>query len=128
MSSQAKGLLIEGDFTPGKEPRGLKIISRLLGIVLAFSAILTVILYGILVHYEMDINDTGMKTRQINETNKELLVKLNQIQSYRNVEKAAAQVPQLNRPSEIIEILNANTPKLADPPKRQGVLPRATGY
>ncbi len=128
MANTSNGLLIQGDFRPARQSRRLRVLNRILQILLALGAIATLVVYALNVHYEMHINDVGLKTRQLNEANKELLVKLNQIQSFQNVEHAAEQVPQLQLPNEVIEVLAKPEHTLSKMPERQGVLPRATGY
>lgn len=128
MARNSTGLLIQGDFRPARQPRRVRVADRLLKVLLGLSAVATLVVYALNVHYEMTINDVGLKTRQMNEANKELLVKLNQIQSFQNVERAAEQVPQLQLPNEVIEVLAKPGQGLPEPPKRQGVLPRASGY
>jgi hypothetical protein len=128
MANSGNGLLIQGDFRPARQSRRLRVMNRILQILLGISAIATLVVYALNVHYEMHINEVGLKTRQLNEANKELLVKLNQIQSFQNVEHAAEQVPQLQLPNEVIEVMAKPEHTLSEMPQRQGVLPRATGY
>ncbi|MBY0402841.1 MAG: hypothetical protein K2X66_03015 [Cyanobacteria bacterium] len=125
--SQA-GLLIQGDFTPGKEPKVLKIFIKVLSIVLCIGVVSSLAIYGMTVHYANAINTTGQKTRQLNEMNKELTVKLNHIQSYKNIEVAAESVPQLHLSEEILEVMKDQSQHLPSLPPREKEFPRVSGY
>lgn len=120
--------MIQGDFTPGREPKVLKFFLKLLGVFLGITVVASLVIYGINVSYESDINEVGQKTRQLNEMNKELLVKLNHIQSYKNVETAAEKVPQLHLSDEVVEVMHSNEMHFPTPPEREGAFPRVTGY
>lgn len=126
--SEHAGLLIQGDFTPGREPRTLKILIKLSAVLLGGTLLAALVVYGINVHYEQGINEVGKKTRTLTEMNKELLVRLNQIQSYKNVEVAAEKVPQLHLSEEVVDVVGVQAVHLPDMPERQGAFPHVEGY
>jgi hypothetical protein len=99
-----KHMIIEGNFAPGRTPRALRIVTRFLGSILVVSILLSLIVYGFTVSYESHLKQVATETQRMNEENKELQVDLNRIQSFKNVEAAAAQVPHLHLPDEVIEV------------------------
>ena len=104
------------------------VLVKVLGIILGLALVSSLVLYGMMVHFEADINGVGQKTRVLNEENKELQVNLNRIQSFKNVEKAAEKVPNLHLSEETIEVMAPGHQKFPAQPKRQGDWPRVQGY
>lgn len=125
----ADHLLIQGNFAPAQSGRVLRATTRILGLLFGFFVLGALIVYGIKVHYEDDINETSKTTRELSEKNKELQVKLNHIRSYKNVEAAAAKVPHLHLAETIIDIpAPQQTENLPPMPKPRKEFPRFYGY
>jgi outer membrane murein-binding lipoprotein Lpp len=101
---QSDHLVIQGDFLPPERERLLKTTMRVFVILLAIAIMAALLVYGFRVHYESGINRLARETRELNEQNKELQVKLNQLRSYKNVESAAAHVPHLRMPDIVLTV------------------------
>lgn len=129
MKEPAEHLLIQGNFAPSRSGRLLRAATRSLGLLFALGVLGALVVYGIKVHYEDDINQTSKMTRELSEKNKELQVKLNHIRSYKNVEAAAAKVPHLHLAETIIDI-PARPASEAPPPLPQAKpeFPDVYGY
>jgi hypothetical protein len=128
---QSDHLLIQGDFLPPGRERVLKALMRVSAILLAVGIVVSMITYGLRVHFESDINKVAKETREINEKNKELQVKLNHIRSYRNVEMAASRVPHLRMPEIVLNVAasrHSAKMSLSSPPHTVREFPRAYGY
>src|SRR4051812_7803244 len=97
-------LVIQGDFLPPERERFLKTSMRLFAILLAVTIVASLLVYGFRVHYVSDINRLPRDTRELNEQNKELQVKLNQLRSFKNVESAATHVPHLRMPNIVLTV------------------------
>lgn len=128
MREQPEPMIIQGNFAPARSSRVLRISSRILSLLLGFLVLGALITYGVKVHFEDSINKLARHTRDINEQNKELQVKLNHIRSYKNVEAAAARVPHLHTPETVIEIPPSSPVKLPEMPKPKQEFPRVYGY
>jgi hypothetical protein len=125
----ANHLLIQGNFAPARSGRVLRAATRILGLLFGFFALGALIVYGIKVHYEDDINETSKTTRELSEKNKELQVKLNHIRSFKNVEAAATRVPHLHLAETIIDIPAPKQAASLPPiPKPRQEFPRVYGY
>ncbi len=128
MRETPEHLIIEGNFAPARSGRVLRVTLRLLSLLFGFSIIGALAVYGIKVHYEDTINRVAKETREMNEQNKELQVKLNHIRSYKNVEAAATKVPHLQLPPTVIEVPAATSVKSPAMPALQQEIPRVYGY
>lgn len=107
----------------------MRAATRILGLFFGLFVLGALIVYGIKVHYEDDINQTSKTTRELNEKNKELQVKLNHIRSYKNVEAAATKVPHLHLAETIIDIPASHQKTSLPPmPQAQQEFPRIYGY
>ena len=121
-------LLIQGDFLPSGRERFLRGLTRLGGLLLALSILLTMIIYGLKVHLEDSVNRLARNTRELNEQNKELQVKLNHIRSFKNVETAASHMPRLRLPSTVLNISVSNHARLPQLPRDNREFPHVYGY
>jgi len=101
---QPDHIVIQGDFLPPEHERLLKTSMRLFAMLLVVAITGALIVYGLRVHYETDINRLAHSTRELNEQNKEFQVKLNQLKSFKNVESAAAHAPNLKVPGLVITV------------------------
>lgn len=128
MNPRSLHLLINANFAPAKGAQRLSRITRLCGVLLGVCAIAALILYGITVHFEFGINRISKEALALNEQNKELQVQLNRIQSYKNVQVSATEVPHLNIPDQVVDITAINTGPLPDLPRREAPQPRIYGY
>ena len=128
MQDRDSHLLIQGNFSQPKRARVLAMSARLLSILLGVLIFGALIIYGVRVHYEADINKTARQTRELNDDNKELLVHLNRIRSYKNVENAATQVPHLHLAEAMIEVPSTAAKPLPQPPPKHREAPRVYGY
>jgi hypothetical protein len=128
MRDESPHLIIQGDFAPAKSSRVLRVLTRVLSLLLLVSLVGALVVYGVKVHYVDDINRVARDTREMNEQNKELQVRLNHIRSFKNVEAAATKVPHLHLAETIIDVpASANYRLPAKPPTRQE-FPRIYGY
>lgn len=128
MREQPEPMIIQGNFAPARSSRVLRIAARVFSILLALLVVGALVTYGLKVHFEDSINKLAKHTREMNEQNKELQVKLNHIRSYKNVEAAAARVPHLQAPETVIEIPPAPEVKLPSMPQSKQEFPRVYGY
>jgi hypothetical protein len=123
-----RGLIIRGNFSPTRQSRFYRAVSILLGGCMAVALLVALTIYGLTVQYEIGLNDMGKATREMNETNKELLVRLNRLQSFENIEASATKLPDLHASDEVIALETQKIQPLPNPPKRTGELPRVYGY
>lgn len=121
-------MIIQGNFAPARSSRVLRVSARVFSILLALLVVGALVTYGLKVHFEDSINKLAKNTRDMNEQNKELQVKLNHIRSYKNVEAAAAKVPHLQAPETVIEIPPSPEVKLPSMPQSKQEFPRVYGY
>lgn len=121
-------MIIQGNFAPARSSRVLRIVARVFSVLLAVLVVGALVTYGLKVHFEDSINRLAKDTRDMNEQNKELQVKLNHIRSYKNVEAAAAKVPHLQVPETVIEIPPSPEVKFPPLPKPKQEFPRVYGY
>lgn len=128
MTDQDSHLLIQGNFSQPVKSRILRISARLLSVMLCMLILAAMVTYGIRVHYEAKINRIARDTRELGEQNKELLVELNRIRSFKNVEHAATQVPHLHLAEAMIEVPSAQVKPLPTPSARKQEFPRVYGY
>lgn len=128
MRDKAEHLIIQGNFAPAKSSRMLRIGARVLSILLVVSLVGALVVYGIKVHYVDSINKIARDTRELNEQNKELQVRLNHIRSFKNVEAAATKVPHLHMAETVIDIPASPKHKLPDMPRIHQEFPRIYGY
>jgi hypothetical protein len=128
MTQAPEHLLIQGNFTPARSARILKILARSMGLLFGVGMLAALIVYGIKVHYEDDINRISKTTRELSEQNKELQVKLNQIRSFKNVEAAATRAPHLHLPETIIDVPAGGKVSIPPLPKPKQEFPRIYGY
>ena len=121
-------LLIQGNFAQARHSRVLQVMARVFALLFAVAAIVTLFFYGFKVHFEDSINQVARNARELNEHNKELQVKLNHIRSFKNVEAAAAKVPNLRMPETIIDVPVTPKAKLPAMPTASQEFPHAYGY
>jgi len=120
-------LIIQGDFAPARNSRVLRISARVFSLLFGLFVVGALVMYGIKVHFEDSINKVARDTRDLNEKNKELQVRLNHIRSYKNVEAAAGQVPNLRMPPTVIDV-PASESRLPVMPKPKQEFPHVYGY
>ncbi|MBK8189994.1 MAG: hypothetical protein IPK79_06035 [Vampirovibrionales bacterium] len=101
---KTRRLLIQGDFKPSRGVRQLRLVCVVLGAAFLVGVCVAIALYGTVVHYETGINRTMKRARQMNEDNRNLQARLNRLQSFQNIQSAAAQAPTLHLPEEVIEV------------------------
>lgn len=128
MRDETDHLLIQGNFAPTKRGRGLRISTRIFSLLLGIGFLVALFIYGIKVHVEDSINHLARNTRELNEQNKELQVKLNHIRSFKNVEEAAVKVPHLRMPPTIVDVPVSQQAKLPAMPRETKEFPRVYGY
>lgn len=122
-------MIIQGNFKPARSGWLLRISSRVLSLFLGVLVVGALGAYGIKVQFEDSINKLAKHTRDLNEQNKELQVKLNHIRSYKNVEAAAARVPHLHMPETVIDVPpSATVTQLPAMPSVKQEFPRVYGY
>jgi len=121
-------LIIEGNFAPPGASRLLQVSARIFSLLLGIFIVAALLFYGVKVHFEDSINKVARNARELNEHNKELQVKLNHIRSFKNVEAAAAKVPNLKMPETVIDI--PSTPHVHFPhmPQQHQEFPHVYGY
>jgi hypothetical protein len=127
MRDHPDNLIIQGNFAPARNSRFLRISARVFSLLLGVFIVEALIIYGMKVHFEDSINKVARDTRDLNEQNKELQVKLNHIRSYKNVETAAGTVPNLRLPATVIEVPSTET-QLPSMPKPKQEFPNVYGY
>lgn len=115
-------------FPPSGMERMLSISARVLAVLFGLLLLGALLLYGIQVHFEDNINQVARQTREMNEQNKELQVRLNHIRSYKNVEAQAAGVPHLRMAETVIEVPASHPAKLPAMPADRQESPRVYGY
>ncbi len=120
-------LIIQGDFAPARNSRVLRISARVFSLLFGLFVVGALVMYGIKVHFEDSINKVARNTRDLNEKNKELQVRLNHIRSYKNVEAAAGKVPNLRMPPTVIDV-PASESRLPTMPKSKQEFPHVYGY
>jgi outer membrane murein-binding lipoprotein Lpp len=128
MRDSAAHHIIQGNFAPARSSRILGITARVFSLLFGLFVVGALILYGIKVHYEDAINKVARDTRDLNEQNKELQVKLNHIRSFKNVEAAATQVPHLHMAETVIDIPPSAQVQLPTRPEEPQEFPRVYGY
>lgn len=128
MQESTDHLLIQGNFAPSKNGRMMRAGTRILSLLVGVFILGALIMYGIKVHYEASINEVAKSTRELNEQNKELQVRLNHIRSFKNVEAAAKKVPHLHLAETIIDVPAPRKVVLPDMPKSKQEFPRVYGY
>jgi hypothetical protein len=128
MRDQTDHLLIQGNFAPAQKSRVLRVSARICSLLLCLLIFGALSIYGVKVHFEDDINKLARHTRDLNEQNKELQVKLNHIRSYKNVETAAIQVPHLHMPPTVLDVPISPQYKLPAMPRESKEFPRVYGY
>lgn len=121
-------LIIKGDFAPAKSGRILRMSARVLSVLFVALAVGALAVYGVKVHFEDHINKVARSTREMNEQNKELQVRLNHIRSFKNVEAAAAKVPHLHLPETVIDVPAGHPVTLPPMPQPRQEFPRVYGY
>ncbi len=128
MRDHSDHLLIQGNFAQARHSRVLQVTARVFALLFAVVAIVTLFFYGFKVHFEDSINQVARNARELNEHNKELQVKLNHIRSFKNVEAAAAKVPNLRMPETIIDVPATTKAQLPALPRASQEFPHAYGY
>lgn len=128
MRAQADNLLIQGNFGPTKKGRFLQVLTRIFSLLLGVAIIVALGLYGFKVHFEDSINRVARETRELNEQNKELQVKLNHIRSFKNVEAASVKVPHLRMPQTVVAVPVSPQYTLPAMPRATKEFPRVYGY
>ncbi len=128
MREHPEPMIIQGNFAPARNSRILRVSARVCSLLLLFLVLGALVIYGVKVHFEDSINKLAKNTREMNEQNKELQVRLNHIRSYKNVEAAAAKVPHLRQPETVIEVPPAAPVKLPAMPQPKQEYPRVYGY
>jgi cell division protein FtsL len=103
-------------------------LSRLLGALFVVMIVSALVIYSITVNYEYSMNELGNSTRDIHESNKDLHIKLNQLQAFKNVEMEAARLPALHPAEETLEVKAAAKPRKIVLPKVSKEYPDAYGY
>lgn len=121
-------VIIQGNFQPSARSRALQVSARVLSLLFAVLVVAALVEYGLKVHYEDDINRLAKTTREMNEHNKELQVKLNHIRSFKNVEAAAAKVPHLHLAETIIDVPTPRHVTLPPIPQSKREFPAVYGY
>ena len=101
--------------------------ARVFSLLFGLFVVGALVAYGIKVHFEDSINKVALDTRELNEKNKELQVKLNHIRSYKNVEAAAGYVPHLRLPPTVIDVPASET-HLPPMPEIKQEFPHVYGY
>lgn len=124
----SKSLLIRGNFSPDIRSRLISVCCKILGALLIVTLLISLVMYGLMVHYEMTVNKIGRDTRILNEENKELQVKLNRIQSYQNVESASHQVGYLQKPQEALILPSVKAVRFPALQTQDPVYPPISGY
>jgi len=128
MRDTSETQIIQGNFAPARSSRVLGITARVFSLMFGLFVVSALIIYGIKVHFEDSINKVARDTRDLNEQNKELQVRLNHIRSFKNVEAAAAQVPHLHMAETVIGIPPSPQVHLPSRPQDPQEFPRVYGY
>ena len=128
MRDKPEHLIIQGNFAPAGHSRLLQVSARVGALLLVGFIVAALCFYGFKVHFEDSINQTARNARDLNEHNKELQVKLNHIRSFKNVEAAAAKVPNLRMPETIIDVPASPKVQLPHMPKSSQEFPHVYGY
>lgn len=127
MRDNPEHLIIQGNFAPARNGRLLRMSARVFSLLFGLFVVGALVAYGIKVHFEDSINKVARDTRELNEKNKELQVKLNHIRSYKNVEAAAGYVPHLRLPPTVIDVPASET-HLPPMPEVKQEFPHVYGY
>lgn len=117
-------LLIEGDFKPADPSKPIRRLVKLTVLLSGLLLLVALGFYGINVHFASQLNELGKKTREMNETNKELQVKLNRIRAFKNIETSAAKVSHLKPAQDMIEVSSEQKSVRA---KQHAVMPETGG-
>jgi hypothetical protein len=128
MRDNSEHLIIQGDFAQARHSRILQVSARVFSLMLGIFIVVALCFYGFKVHFEDSINQVARHARDLNEHNKELQVKLNHIRSFKNVEAAAAKVPNLRMPETIIDVPASPKANLPHMPKASQEFPHVYGY
>lgn len=122
--------VIQGNFKPSTGVRQLRLLCVILGGLFVAGVCVSVALYGAVVRYETGINRVAKRTRQLSEDNRTLQARLNRLQSFQNVESAAAQAPTLRLPDEVLEVsaLGVSAPILREISAEPHGTPKPYGY
>jgi outer membrane murein-binding lipoprotein Lpp len=128
MRDTSEHQIIQGNFAPARSSRILRITARVFSLMFGLFVVGALVIYGVNVHYEDSINQVARDTRDLNEQNKELQVKLNHIRSFKNVEAAATKVPHLHMAETIIDVPASPKVQLPSRPKDKQEFPRVYGY
>lgn len=128
MSDTEAHLLIQGNFKPARIQRLMRALTRILSVVSVLALVGALVVYGFKVHVEGSINRLAAETRDLNESNKDLQVRLNHLRSFKNVEAAAIQVPHLHVAETVIEVPAAAPYKFVSVPRLREEFPRVYGY
>lgn len=102
-------------------------------IVCCFAVLSALGIYAINVQLVNHLNNVSKKTRDLNDDNKDLVVQLNRVRAFKNIEASAAKLSHLKPAEEVIEI---NVPEAQRKAldtihvfnKRPGLAPRVYGY
>lgn len=126
-------LLIEGNFRPSLKERRIKALVVAASILSVIVLAVALGVYAINVNIGNHMNAVGKQTRDLNEANKELIVKLNKIRAYKNIESSAAKLSHLKPAQEMIEVTITPEQKKAMEnvpitPVHEGEQPRVFGY
>lgn len=128
MRDNPEHIIIQGNFAQARHSRILQVSARVFALMFGIFILAALCFYGFKVHFEDSINQVARNARDLNEHNKELQVKLNHIRSFKNVEAAAAKVPNLRMPETIIDVPAAPKAELPYMPKTSQEFPHVYGY
>lgn len=128
MREKPDHLIIQGNFTPARSGRALRMVARVLSLFFCVMIAGALVVYGVKVHFEDGINRVARDTREMNEQNKELQVRLNQLRSFKNVEAAATRAPHLHLAETVIDVPARPQTRLPSMPPAKREFPHIYGY
>jgi hypothetical protein len=76
-------------------------------LVLALTGLVALVMYAASVYFDIKIDALSQKTRDLKESNQELLIRLDRIRSYKNIASATAKIKGLHVPTEVLDIPTA---------------------
>lgn len=100
----------------------------MLGVATLLVLIASLVIYTVSLYFENRINTVGRETWELDEMNKQLQVRVNQIQSFESISTLAGKVPRLHQPDDTIEIRDTGSIRLASVPNAVHDYPYVYGY
>ncbi len=82
----------------------LPILFKVVGALLALMMLVSLVIYGISVYYESRVVKLGSETRNLQEDNQDLQLRLDRLRSYQKVAEASSKIQGLHNAANIIDV------------------------